>query len=95
MVGAIVKKPRLQTLELSVSSVDDEVGAAALQPLLDAVCSSVDGATISKLVVDMDLSSQQVHQLCRTLSSSSSSIRSLHFQHRNYSFRSQLIGLFG
>ena len=82
LIGAIVKKPRLQTLELSVSSVDDEVSAAVLQPLLDAVCFSIDGATISKLVVDMDLNSHQVHQLCRTLSNSSSSVRSLHFQHR-------------
>ena len=72
-----MKKPRLQTLELSVSSVEeaDEVGAAALEPLLDAVCSSIDGATISKLVLDMDLSSRQVHHLCRTLSTTSSSVQ--------------------
>jgi len=80
-LGAIVKKARLQTLELSVSSVDDDVPAPALQPLMDAVCASIDGATISKLVLDMDLSAQQVGALCQALSSTSTSVRSLHFQH--------------
>lgn len=77
----MARKPKLQTLELSISSVDDEVCPKVLQPLIDALCSSIAGATVSKLVLDMDLSSDQVTQLCQSLTSSSSNVRSLHFQH--------------
>jgi len=84
----MMSKPKLQTLELAVSSVDngdeDDSGvsynlAASLQPLVDTLCSCIGSTAISKLVLDMELSGDQVTQLCRALPSSS--VRSLHFLH--------------
>ena len=84
----IISKPKLQTLELALSSVDngdeDDSGvsynlAASLQPLVDTLCACIGSTAISKLVLDMELSGDQVTQLCRALPSSS--VRSLHLLH--------------
>ena len=85
----IMCKPKLQTLELAISSVDEQVDgsgtevprslATALQPIVDTLCASISLTAISKLVLDMELSGDQVTQLCRALASSS--VRSLHLLH--------------
>jgi len=85
----IMSKPKLQTLELAFSSLSNEeevpgeesdpAAADALQPLVDALCVSIGGTAVSKLVLDAELSGAQVDQLCLALPSSS--VRSLHLLH--------------
>lgn len=79
-LGPMMTKPKLQTLELAISSVDEEVSIAeALEPLVDALCSSIGKTAVSKLVLDMELSAGQVTQLGQALPNSS--VRSLHLLH--------------
>lgn len=79
-LGPMMSKPKLQTLELAISSFDEDVSIAdALQPLVDALCSSIGKTAISKLVLDMELSAEQVTQLGQVLPTSS--VRSLHLLH--------------
>jgi hypothetical protein len=62
----MMSKPKLQTLELAISSVDEDVPIAdALQPLVDALCSSIGNTAVSKLVLDMELSAGQVTHLAK------------------------------
>lgn len=79
-LALIMAKPKLHTLELAVSSMDDETPVAdVVQPLVDALASVIGGTLISKLSLDVDLTADQVDQLCKALQSSS--VRSLHIQH--------------
>ena len=80
-LGPMLAKPKLQTLELAISSVDEDVSVVsdALQPLVDALCASIGKTAVSKLVLDMELSAGQVTQLGQALPTSS--VRSLHLLH--------------
>lgn len=80
----IMSKPKLQSLELAVSSLDSGeeehlTVSVALQPLVDAMCSSIGRTAITKLVLDAELSGGQVSQLCRALPFTT--VRSLHLLH--------------
>lgn len=80
-LGPMMSKPKLQTLELAVSSVDEEEVSIvdALQPLVNALCLLIGNTAVSKLVLDMELSAAQVMQLGQALPTSS--VRSLHLLH--------------
>lgn len=79
-LALMMGKPKLQSLELAVSSMDDETAVVdVVQPLVDALSCVIGGTLISKLSLDVDLAAGQVDQLCKALQTSS--VRSLHVQH--------------
>ena len=77
---SIMAKPKLQTLELSVTSLDESCqGPEMFQPLVDSLCDSLAGTSIAKLALDVDLSSAQILELCTAVSCSS--VQVLHLLH--------------
>ena len=78
-LGQIMAKRRLQTLELSISSLEEGFRSDFYQPLVESLCACLANSSIIKLVLDMDLNSNHVLHLCQAVSNSS--VQVLHLLH--------------
>lgn len=80
-VRAVLTKRRLESFEIQVTSLE-EATAEILIPVVDMICDTLPdhAAGLSKLVLALELESQQVVRLCSTLSEAPQ-VRILHLPH--------------